>query len=525
MPIANKISDLNNTVIDIKSALTSKQVNVNKNMYYWSDFIRSIKGSAITQTEYTIPSGTTQKLQDLVTIKSQMYSAIVDCGVTSFSEQDFSSYANAIRQITTDIPSGVTQNLVIGGPANLSGETCQYTAVYNETVVTSNAVWSVISGNTYATINNNGLLTILSNANNSQIIIQATFNGISKTKDVIVTYDAGTSTQTETQTETTTDASGNTTTTVTTTTTITDASGNTATTETISQTTENEDGTSTVTETENTSNSDGSSTSNSVTVNYNASGDVTSSNESTNTTNSDGSYNASSTNYNASGDPVDTTNYTGDTEGNVDTQDVIYNESGTPVVTGYSIDTSNSTTNSKDITGDGVNTEFVPFDGSGEGFICHIRFRTVKTEQPNPPLVVDTEDTGSNYLFNILTAKSPYKPYRGFHIRWALSKKNYSSGNLVLGYTAANASSTTSRTLYGVDDIYDIDIIYDPLLKVYPSKFRCVSNQGAFSTVSANITFETNNMDFVLGYAINQQDEPYRYSNVTIYDFSVRRLV
>ena len=42
--------------------------------------------------------------------------------------------------------------------------------------------------------------------------------------------------------------------------------------------------------------------------------------------------------------------------------------------------------------------------------------------------------------------------------------------------------------------------------------------------VDKDITFETNDLDFLLGYALNQQEQGYRYSNVQIMDFSITKL-
>jgi len=439
-------------------------------------------------------------------------------------------------QITYD------NQLIISCPDTITGVSGSCVATYNNNGCVP--VWSIINGNANAIINEYGEITILQSGD---ITIQAVYNGYTTTKEVTLEYQSGVVQETvinedgsiteTTTTETTDPTTGSTTTTTTTTTTNEDGS----TSHVESETTENTDGSSTTQTT--TTNEDGSSsesttevsapdpntgsvTSTSTTTNYDENGDTTGSQSNVTTENTDGSSTSTTINYNAEGDPTTQQNQDTDSSNNVNTQDITYNEQGEPEVTGYSIDTSGNTSGTgEEITGDGINTEFVPFDDSNEGFICHIRFRTVKTEQPNPPLVEDTEDKGSNYLFNILTAKSPFKPYRGFHIRWALSKKNYSSGNLTLGYTSDSANSTTSRQIYGINDVYDFNIIYDPNLLYYPSKFRVEDLQGRTSTITANIDFATNNMDFVLGYAINQNDEPYRYSNVTIYEFSLSRLV
>lgn len=460
----------------------------------------------------------------------------INSGVQNQNVTVSASWINSMNETYTETKTIIISydnELAIDGAATMTGISGNVIARYNGNVVTP--TWTITSGNQYATIDNAGTINIVSSGT---IIVSATYSGYTTTKTIELIYEANTSTETivdpdtgtttTTTTTTTQNQDGSTSTSSTTTTTNEDGSSS----ETVTNTTENQDGSSTSTST--TTSSDGSTSQNETVVNTDGSStsqtttqnaDGTSQQSQTDTA-SDGSSTNTTTNYDENGDPISGSNNTTDVEGNSNTQELIYDENGDPTVTAYTIDTTgNENGTGEEITGDGVNTEFVAFNNAGsEGFEMHIVFRTVKTEQPNPPLVEDTEDNGSNYLFNIMTCKSPNKPYRGFHIRWALSKKNYSSGNLVLGYTAANANSTTSRTMYGINNIYDITIIYDPLLKKYPSKFRCISNQEQFSTISANITFESNQLEFVLGYAVNQQGNPYRYSNVTIYEFSITKL-
>jgi len=155
----------------------------------------------------------------------------------------------------------------------------------------------------------------------------------------------------------------------------------------------------------------------------------------------------------------------------------------------------------------------------------HIRFYSRKQDQPNPPIVTDTEDTSSNYHFTILCAKDPRSPYPGFHIRWTLSRTNYNSGNLVLGYRGRTGSSKNqSLAISKNNDMYDFTITYDPELKKYPSKFRCVDNLNGGALVTLNLDFNAINYECTLGYNINQQGQPYRYSNLTIYEFSINKL-
>lgn len=289
-------------------------------------------------------------------------------------------------------------------------------------------------------------------------------------------------------------------------------------------TTSNSDGTSSEINSTVIENEDGSSQSSTETVNYDENGDVTGSTTNDTTNNTDGSSSSSTTNYDENGDPTDQQNVDTDTSGNVDTQDVEFDSNGDPTVIGYNIDTTASEGDGKEITGTGVDTEFYPFDGT-TGFELHIRFRSVKTEQPNPPIVTDTEDTSTNYHFTILCSKSPFQPWPGFHIRWSLNKNNYSSGNIVFGYKAKSGSSTNRNLAISKhDNIYDYTIAYDPLLKKYPSKFRCQDNLNGAATISLNVDFDALDYGFTLGYNINQQGQPYRYSNVTIYEFNINKL-
>ena len=372
-------------------------------------------------------------------------------------------------------------------PSVIEAETCQCKAYSNGARVTSGVTWSIISGSDYATIDSStGLLTVSSQANNNTVIVGMSYDGATVQKSTTVTYKSGGTTETEII--------------------------------------ENEDGSYSEINTTVVDNGDGSSTSSSSTTNYDENGNITGSSTNETVNNSDGSSTSTTTNYDENGNPTDATNVSGDVEGNVDTQEIEYDSNGDPVVTAYTIDTSGNPSGSKDITGNGVNTGFYPFDG-GDGFEMHIRFRSVKTEQPKPPLVEDTEDKGSNYHFTILCSKDPNSPYPGFHIRWTLSKTNYSSGNLVFGYRGRTGSATNRSLAQSTHDgVYDYTIAYDPTLKKYPSKFRCQDNLNGAATISLNIDFNPLSYGFTLGYNINQQGQPYRYSNVEIYEFSITKL-
>ena len=429
----------------------------------------------------------------------------------------------------------VIHTLVISGPSSTVGSAATYVAVYDGRPVSTNLTWSVTDGGTYATIAQDGTLTILTGAENSPVTISASYNGLSVNKAISVTYDAGAESETETTTNVETNDSGQTITTTTTTTTTTDGEGNTTVTEVITQVVENEDGSLSSIEQETETTSDGTITSNSTTTNYDESGNTIGSQTNETTVNPDGSSTGSTTNYNAEGNPTDATNTTGDTAGNVDTQEVEFDESGNTRVTGYEIDTTGSDGVGKDITGDGVNTEFVPFADDGCGFIMHIVFESVGADQPNPPIVEDTEDTGANWLYNIMSAKATIPvdgKYPGFDIRWAINKKTFAVATFQFRYAQQNAGNTikalTGKTAdgTGTGNTYDIIVTYDPELVLPTSRntFYATSPNGCMSSVGANVTFPSNDLDFTLGYALDMQGEPYRYANVTIHEFSITKI-
>lgn len=410
---------------------------------------------------------------------------------------------------TRDITISYDNQLTIECAYEITGTSGNAIARYNSNVVTP--AWFITIGNQYATINNSGEITIIGTGD---ITIMADYSGYQTSRVIHVTYVSGQSSSTEVNED------GSVTTT--TTTTVVNQDG--STTETSTSSTTHEDGSISTTDTETNINQDGSSTSTSTTVNQ----DGTSSESETNVA-SDGSSTSTTTNYDENGDPTSGSNNTTDVQGNSNTQEVTYDENGDTTVTAYTIDTTGNTGGTGEtIYGDGINTEFVPWDNS-EGWEMHIRFRSNPNEQPNPPIVVDTEDTGANLHFTLVCSKSPFKPWPGFHIRWTLNKNTY-NGNLVFGYTPSGASNSTNKNLAKAPTsgtnayMYDFTISYDPTLKKYPSKFRCVDNFGRGATLSFNYNFDPIDYEFTIGYNLNQQGQPYRYSNLTVYEFTINKL-
>ena len=374
----------------------------------------------------------------------------------------------------------VTTLAVVGAPV-ISAETCNYDAIAdNSEDVTSSATWSITSGSQYATISpNNGHVTILNGASESTVTIQAVYAGLTATTNVTLTYVSGA--ESETTTESTVDIEGNTTTVTT-----------------------------TVTEYE-----DGSSVEVVETVITDAEGDLVGTSETNTNTNADGSYNGSTTNYDAEGSPTDGSNVTGDTEGNVSTQTVEYDDSGNATVTGYDIDTTGSESG-KTFNKDGVNTDYYAFDLT-HGFELDIDFTIDFSAQPSG------QDENHHNIIN--SKRATPEPWYGFQIRHSSSSGN----TLQLGTQfsgTSNINTTIPTQLTGTTARYDLKIVYNPTDS--GDKFICTDMRTGAVVYSANNLFPDidalKNLKVTIGYAVNGSGNPYRYSNITVHKFELRKL-
>lgn len=442
-------------------------------------------GSSLALVASVLPSNATDKTvtwssddTSIATVTTGGVVTAIANGAANITVTTHDGGYTASCAVTAEIPSVTT--LVIEGAASISAETCMYNAIAdNVEDVSSSATWSITSGSQYATINSsNGHVTILNGASESTVTIQAVYGGLTATKTVTLTYLSGASSETET--ESTTDISGNTTTITT-----------------------------TVTEYE-----DGSSSEVSETIITDVNGNTIGTVESTKETNADGSYSGSTTNYDEDGKPTNGNNVSGDTDGNVSTQSLEYDDSGNTVVVGYDIDTSEST--GKTFNGDGANTEYYAFDVT-HGFELEFHFTVDCSNSP----------TGQNQNHhNILTAKraSP-EPWYGFQLRQSSTNKSIQLG------TQFNTGSNTNTTIQpasitGNTAEYDLKITYDPTLTA--NTFVCRDminntnvyvNDGVFPDIP-----ELKYLKIVIGYAVDENNNPYRFANINVFNFTLRRL-
>ena len=432
--------------------------------------------------------------------------------------------------VSKTITISYDNQITIEGQDTMTGTSGNVIARYNSTIVSP--TWSITSGGAYASIDQTGAITITASG---VITVQAVYSTYTATKNITLVYEAGTSSTTEVGDD------GSVTTTTTTTSTDPETG---AVTESSSSTTVNDDGSTSSTTTETTTNQDGSSettstttnqdgtssetqsttsapdpetgavTSESTTTHYDENGDVSGSSENTTVENQDGSSTSQTNNYDANGDPTSTTNNEVDTSGNSSTQEIEYDSNGDPVVTGYEIDTSGGN-GGKEIV-DGVNTEYYAFDPT-RGFILDIDFTIAFLQQP----------AGQNENHhNILTAKrATPSPWYGFQIRQTGTNKY-----IVLGTqfaTGSNTNTTINPTaMVNNTAEYVLQITYDPTLP--SNNFICKNMRTGSVIFTATNTFpdipDLRYLKVCLGYAMDENGDPYRYSNVTIHNFSITKL-
>lgn len=373
-----------------------------------------------------------------------------------------------------------THTLTIGGASTVAAESCQYVAIYDN-IGGVTATWSIISGGTYATIASDGTVTIDSSADNSAVTVQAAYGGLTATKEVVLTYLSGSTS--ETTTETVVDI---------------------------------ETGEVTTTTTTTTENQDGSSQVSTETVYYNEDGEIEGSTTSEIIENADGSSSTTTINYDENGDPIDKTSEEIDTSGNVNTQQVEYDENGVEVVTGYDIDTSGSEGGTKNYNEEGVNTEFYALDAT-QGFILNIHFTIDFSNQP---------PNQNENLHNIICMKrNTSSPWYGFQLRQSATNKYIQLGTQFATGNNTNTNIQPSNLVGNVGE-YNLTITYDPTLST--NSFLCVNNITGANVYKSNLKFlDDESMKYLkltIGYAMQADESPYRYSNINVKNFSIEKI-
>ena len=236
----------------------------------------------------------------------------------------------------------------------------------------------------------------------------------------------------------------------------------------------------------------------------------------TTTTNQDGSCEATTTSYNEDGEPISTVSNNTDTSGNVSTQDIIYDVNGNEVITGYTIDTSNNPNGEKTFNGDGVNTEYYAFDLTN-GFIMDFNFTIDFNQQP--------PNQNENH-HNILTMKrAAPEPWYGFQLRQSQTNKFIILGTQFDEGSNVNTQINTIPSGNNPGE-YSLRITYDPsssgntfVCKNMLSGNNVYVSDGLFPDIQA-----LRYLRVTIGYAMDENGDPYRYSNINVKNFSITRL-
>ena len=230
------------------------------------------------------------------------------------------------------------------------------------------------------------------------------------------------------------------------------------------------------------------------------------------TTNSDGTESSQSTSitYNLDGEPIEKVNEEVDTSGNVSTQDIEFDESGNEIVVGYTIDTSDNPDGNKTFNADGINTDYYAFDMT-HGFELLINFKLSQTQPPGQ---------NENH-HNILTMKrATPSPWYGFQLR-------HSNNNtkIILGTCFSDGKNTNTEVAIPSDRVFSFNITYNPSAST--KSFICYDLIRNKEIYSSNGKFpdlpELRYLAVTLGYALDENGQPYRYSNIDVYSFSIAR--
>lgn len=227
--------------------------------------------------------------------------------------------------------------------------------------------------------------------------------------------------------------------------------------------------------------------------------------------NSDGSYNAYSGNTDGS-----YVSESGDTSGNVHTQDV--DSAGT--VTSYVIDTTNNDTGSGQTIHDGVNTEYYAFDIT-HGFDLIIDFYIDCANQPK------TGSIGYNQGHHqILTMKrATPEPWYGFQLRQSNANKYIQLGTQF--ETGSNTNTQITVPNSGKSRM-KFQITYNPTVESGETTFICRDLLANTTVYTSTLKFpdlpELRYLKVIIGAGVDENNNPYRYSNIDVYEFSVVKI-
>ena len=232
----------------------------------------------------------------------------------------------------------------------------------------------------------------------------------------------------------------------------------------------------------------------------------------------DGTVNTNSIFIDNNGDITGKENTTQDLDGNKQTQTISVDENGDETVTGYNIDTTNSSTGYKNFNNDGVNTEYYAFDIT-HGFILDIHFTIDFTAQP--------PNQNDNHHNIINSKRATPEPWYGFQIRQSSTNKVVTLGTLFRSGSNLNQNVTVTNANKLSTNVYEYNfhIVYDPTLA--SDNFVCNELIGGFNYTATNTFPDIDDLKYIkttVGCALDQNGEPFRFSNINVFNFSIQKL-
>ena len=233
--------------------------------------------------------------------------------------------------------------------------------------------------------------------------------------------------------------------------------------------------------------------------------------EKTTKTEEDGSIESHSIIIDSSGNITGKENFSQDTDGNKQTQTIEVDENGIETVTGYTIDTTNSSSgNGVQLTGQEVDTEYYAFDTT-HAFELMIHF------------YFDPAATGNVNQSTVLNAKrADPEPWYGFDIR-----RNGTTNKIQAGGCFSNGTNNRPDITLNSNKIYKIKINYDPTVTSGNTfiMYDMINNKNILtSTLKFPDSPDLKYLKITIGCALDKNGVPQRRAIMNVYDFYVKRL-
>ena len=208
-------------------------------------------------------------------------------------------------------------------------------------------------------------------------------------------------------------------------------------------------------------------------------------------------------------------------DGNRLQQTISIDSNGNEIVTGYIIDTSDSSTGEKVFNNnEGINTEYYAFDMT-HGFEMVLHFTIDFTNQPPGQ---------SDNHHNIMAMKrQDTTPWYGFQIRQSSTNKYIQIGTQFETGSNTNVTITTTNDnkVNGSENIYEynIKIVYDPTIA--SNQFVLDEFIGGYHQVNNGVFPDIEALKYIkvtIGCALDGNGNPYRFSNINVKNFYIEQL-